>query len=139
MSTPAPARKMFASLSVRDLEKSVRFFRALGFSFNPKFTDEKAACLIINEDAFVMLLQDNYFRSFAVNPPSDAATQPNAIFGTSCNSREEVNELVRAAINAGGSLAQDPQDHGFMYAWSFRDLDGFHWEAIWMNPAHLHH
>jgi len=128
------SRKMFVSLPVRDLKQSMDFFGKLGFSFNPQFTDEKAACMIIGEDAYVMLLTEAFFRTFTRKELCDTSKYSEGLFALSCNSRAEVDEMVKTAIAAGGKHAVDPQDHGFMYGWSFYDLDGHHWEVIWMDP-----
>lgn len=128
------SRKMFVNLAVRDLKKSMAFFSALGFEFNPKFTDEKAACMVISDDAFVMLLTEPFFRTFTKRAPCDTSTHTEGLFALSCGSRAEVDEMVKKALAAGGTHAMNPQDHGFMYTWSFYDLDGHHWEVVWMDP-----
>jgi len=127
-------RKLFVNIAVRDLPKSMEFFSALGFTFNKQFTDEKAACLIISDDAYFMLLTEPFFRSFATHEPADPTRVTEGMFALSCNSRAEVDEMVRRAIDAGGTHAKEPIDHGFMYGWSFHDLDGHHWEVLWMDP-----
>jgi len=126
---------MFVNLSVRDVRKSMAFFGVLGFGFNSRFTDENAACLVVNDDASVMLLAEPFFRTFTNRQPCDTTSQTEALFAISCDSREEVDALVHRAIDSGGSYAMDPVDHGFMYGWSFYDLDGHHWEVFWMDPA----
>jgi predicted lactoylglutathione lyase len=128
-------RKLFLNLMVKDLKKSMDFFGALGFTFNPKFTDDKAACMLIGEDAFAMLLTEPFFRGFTKRQPAETATHTEALIALSCASRAEVDEMVNAAIAAGGTPAMEPQDHGFMYGRSFYDPDGHHWEAFWMDPA----
>src|SRR5688572_24835332 len=128
-------RKMFVNLAVRDLNRTKEFFSALGFTFNPKFTDNNAACMIVSEDGYVMLLMEPFFKGFTKREICDTKTHTEALVALSCSSREEVDEMVRKAIAAGGSHAMDPQDHGFMYAWSFYDPDGHHWEVFWMDPA----
>jgi uncharacterized protein len=127
-------RKMLVNLPVRDLKRSMDFFGKLGFSFNPQFTDEKAACMIISEDAYVMLLSETFFRTFTRKELCDTSKYTEGLFALSCSSRVGVDEMVKAAIAAGGTHAMDPQDHGFMYGWSFYDLDRHHWEVIWMDP-----
>ncbi|MBP7779662.1 MAG: VOC family protein [Acidobacteria bacterium] len=131
------SRKMFVNLSVRDLPKAKEFFARLGFSFNPQFTDDNAACMIVSEEAFVMLLTEPFFRGFTKKEICDTATRTEGLFALSCTSREEVDALVKTALEHGGTAAMDPQDHGFMYGWSFYDLDGHHWEVMWMDPAHV--
>jgi predicted lactoylglutathione lyase len=130
-------RKMFVNLPVRDLKRSMDFFGKLGFSFNPRFTDDKAACMIISEEAYVMLLSETFFKTFTRKELCDTTRYTEGLFALSCSSRVEVDEMVKTAIAAGGTHAVAPQDHGFMYGWSFYDLDGHHWEVIWMDPKHL--
>jgi predicted lactoylglutathione lyase len=133
MATPR-SRKMFVNLVVRDLTRSMDFFRSLGFDFNPKFTDQNAACMIVGDDAFVMLLTEPFFRRFTRRELCDTTTHTEGLFALSCASKAEVDDLVKAAVAAGGSHAMEPQDHGFMYGWSFYDPDGHHWEVFWMDP-----
>jgi len=127
-------RKLFVNIVVRDLKASMDFFRRLGFEFNPKFTDENAACMIVSDEAYFMLLTPPHFARFSTRKRSDPREQTEALYAISCASRAEVDELVKTAVAAGGAHAMDPQDHGFMYQWSFYDLDGHHWEVIWMDP-----
>jgi predicted lactoylglutathione lyase len=131
------ARKIFVNLPVRDLKRSMDFFAKLGFRFDPQFTDEQAACMVVSDEAFVMLLVEQRFRDFTGKPISNATRSTEAILAVSAGSRTEVDELVKAAIAAGGAHALAPMDHGFMYGWSFYDPDGHHWEVMWMDPAHL--
>jgi predicted lactoylglutathione lyase len=133
--TATGSREIFVNLSVRDLEKSKEFFSALGFTFNAQFTDDKAACMVISDKAYVMLLTEPFFRGFTKKEVCDTTTHTEALLAISCESRAEVDAIVRKAIDAGGSHALDPQDHGFMYGWSFYDIDGHHWEVLWMDPA----
>lgn len=128
------SRDIFVNLAVRDLSKSMEFFSALGFTFNPQFTDDKAACMIISDKAYVMLLVEPFFRGFTKKEPCDTSRSTEAFLALSCASRAEVDQVVRKAIDAGGSHVLDPTDHGFMYGWSFYDLDGHHWEVLWMDP-----
>jgi uncharacterized protein len=127
------SRQIFVNLAVRDLSRSMEFFRKLGFQFNPKFTDDKAACMIINDGAYVMLLAEPFFRTFTKKEICDTSAHTEGLFALSCGSRAEVDELVSKAKAAGGKHAMDPKDHGFMYGWSFYDLDGHHWEVLWMD------
>jgi predicted lactoylglutathione lyase len=128
------SRELFVNLPVRDLPKSKDFFDALGFTFNQQFTDDKAACMVVSDKAYVMLLTEPFFRGFMKNQQCDTSTHTEALFALSCESRAEVDQMVRKAIDAGGRQAMDPVDHGFMYSWSFYDLDGHHWEVLWMDP-----
>ena len=128
------SRKLFLNLPVRDLKKSMEFFSKLGFDFNPQFTDDKAACLVISDDAYSMLLTEPFFKTFTKREICDTSRSSEGLFALSCESRAEVDELVKKALAAGGKPAMDPVDHGFMYGWSFYDLDGHHWEVLWMDP-----
>lgn len=127
-------RKMFVNLAVRDLKRAKVFFSALGFDFNPKFTDEKAACMVISDEGYVMLLAEPFFKTFTTRAVCDTSRQTEALLALSCESRTEVDELVKKAIAAGGRDAMPAQDQGFMYGRSFYDLDGHHWEVLWMEP-----
>lgn len=131
------SRKMFVNLSVRDLPKAKDFFSQLGFTFNPQFTDDNAACMIVSEEAFVMLLTEPFFKGFTTKAICDTASRTEGLFALSCTSREEVDQLTTTALAGGGTPAMEPQDHGFMYSRSFYDLDGHHWEVLWMDPAHI--
>jgi predicted lactoylglutathione lyase len=128
-------RKLFVNMAVEDLKQSMAFFSSLGFEFNPRFTDDNAACMLVGEDAYVMLLMKKFFGNFTTRPLADTATHTEALFALSCSSRAEVDELVKKAIAAGATHAMPPMDQGFMYGWSFYDLDGHHWELFWMDPA----
>jgi uncharacterized protein len=129
------SRKLFVNLAVRDVKKSMEFFSRLGFEFNPKFTDEKAACMIVSDEAYCMLLGEQFFRTFTKREVCDTSKQTEALLALSCTSKAEVDELVKKAIASGGKHAMDAQDHGFMYGWSFYDPDGHHWEVFWMDPS----
>jgi uncharacterized protein len=133
--TPATRHKLFVNIPVSDLQRSIIFFEALGFRFNLQFTDPTTTCMLVGEDAYFMLLTKERFASFSHRPMGDPAVQTNALFALSVGSRDEVDAMVGKAIAAGGSHAADRQDHGFMYGWSFRDLDGQHWEVFWMDPS----
>jgi predicted lactoylglutathione lyase len=128
-------RKIFINIAVQDLGRSMEFFRKLGFEFNSRFTDNNAACMIVSDEAYFMLLTEPFFRTFTTRAKSDTTSDTEAMFAFSCESRAEVDELVNIALEAGGSRAMDPTDHGFMYSWSFYDPDGHHFEVVWMDPA----
>ncbi|KYF54102.1 hypothetical protein BE08_28825 [Sorangium cellulosum] len=129
------SRKLFVNLPVKDLKRSIDFFTKLGFSFNPHFTDDKATCMILSEDAYVMLLVEARFKDFTKKRICDTSTSTEGIFALTAANRAEVDELVKTAIAAGGTHAKEPTDHGFMYTWSFYDLDGHHWEVFYMDPG----
>jgi predicted lactoylglutathione lyase len=128
-------RKIFVNLAVDNLQRTMEFFGKLGFEFNKQFTDENAACMIINEDAYAMLLTRPFFQGFTKKAVCEAGTHTEVMLALSCESRAEVDDMVHRAIAAGGTHAMDPMDHGFMYGWSFYDLDGHHWEVVWMDPS----
>lgn len=129
------ARKLFINLPVKQLPRSIEFFTGLGFALNPQFTDDKAACLIVSHETFVMLLTSTYFETFTKKPVSDANQQTEVLIAISAESRNEVDALTDKALATGAKPANEPQDHGFMYARSFFDPDGHHWEVIWMDPS----
>ena len=127
--------QMFLNLPVKDLKTSVDFFTALGFSFNPDYTDENATCMIVNENACVMLLVENYFKTFTAKEVASTRGAAEAIIAYSVDGREAVDEAVRTALANGGSPSEEAIDHGFMYNHSFQDPDGHLWEVIWTDPA----
>jgi predicted lactoylglutathione lyase len=128
-------RKIFVNLAVKDLNRSKQFFTQLGFEFNPQFSNEQGACMVISEDAYVMLLVEPFFQTFTQKALCDARQHTEVINAISSASRAEVDSLCERAIAAGGSPCQPPQDYGFMYSRSFYDIDGHHWEVVWMEPA----
>ena len=127
------SRLLFLSLPIKDLDASVAFFTSLGFSFDPNFSDETGTCMIVSDQAMVMLLTEPRFADFAKKPIADPHGSTGAIVGVSAESRERVDELAEAALAAGAGRAADPIDMGFMYGRSFYDLDGHHWEVVWMD------
>jgi uncharacterized protein len=129
------ADKVFINLPVKDLDQSISFFTEIGFEFNPQFTDENATCMVINENAFVMLLVEDFFKTFTKKEISDTTKSTEAILAISADSREQVDEIVNKALAAGGKASNDPVDHGFMYGWSFQDIDGHLWELIYMDES----
>jgi uncharacterized protein len=129
---------IFINVAVKNLEKSKAFFEQLGFSFNPQFTDETAASMIINENIYFMLLTDNKFQSFIKDRTiSDTSLTTEAIYTLSVDSREAVDAFLDKVIMAGGSPFREPEDYGYMYARSFTDLDNHIWEIFWMDQAHV--
>jgi uncharacterized protein len=129
--------KIFVNLPVKDLDKSVEFFTKLGYSFNPQFTDENATCMIVSDDIFVMLLVEPYFQTFTPKPIADARRSSEVLIALSCESREQVHEMVRKAVAAGGATYNDAKDHGFMLQHGYQDLDGHIWELVYMEPSAL--
>ncbi|WP_437308679.1 VOC family protein [Sorangium sp. So ce388] len=128
------SHKLFVSLPIKNLDRSVAFWKSLGFTFNPKFTGEQAACMLIGEHAYAMLLVEPFFKTFTKKAICDTATHVEGAFGLTCESRAEVDAMVEKALAGGGKEPDPPQDHGFMYGRSFEDLDGHHWEVLWMDP-----
>ena len=136
MTTPAHAgRTLFVNMPVANVERSMAFFAQLGFSFNPAFSDDKAACMLVGEHAFVMLLSRERFAEVSKLPIADPTTHTLALYCFSVSSRDEVDTVSAAALAAGGSEADDAEDFGFMYSRSFFDLDGHGWQVMWMDPA----
>ena len=129
------ATKIFVNLPVKDLNKSVDFFTKLGYSFNPQFTNEKATCMIISEDIYVMLLVEKFFKTFTKKEITDASKSTEAIICLSADSKDAVDEMIRKAVSAGAKTPGDKQDNGFMYGHGYEDLDGHLWEIMWMDPA----
>ncbi|MBX4146015.1 VOC family protein [Paenibacillus lautus] len=128
---------IFVNLPVKDLEKTKDFFSKIGFEFNAQFTDKNAACLVIGDNIFAMLLTEDYFKTFTKKDLSNAANTTEVILALSAESREQVDEIVNAALSAGGSPSNDPVDHGFMYGWSFQDPDGHLWEVMYMDQSQV--
>ena len=128
------ATQIFVNLPVKDLKRSVTFFTQLGFTFNPEFTDENATCMIVGENIFVMLLVEDFFKSFTKKPIADTSKSAEVIVALSADSRNQVDEMVNKALSAGATAPNDKQDQGFMYSWGFQDLDGHLWELVYMEP-----
>jgi len=129
------ARMIFVNIAIDDLDRSVEFFTTLGFEFDPRFTDETATCMIVNDEAYVMLLTKAKFEEFTPKKLVDPTTHTEAILALSAESREQVDHLADTALQSGGTPANDPMDYGFMYGRSFQDPDGHIWEVMWMDPA----
>jgi predicted lactoylglutathione lyase len=127
------ATKIFVNLPVKDLNKSMDFFKEIGYSFNPQFTDETAACMVITEDIYAMLLTHAKFKEFTKKEIADATKTTEVLTCLSTDSKDQVNELVDNALKAGATEARDPEDYGFMYSRSFNDLDGHIWEVLRMD------
>ncbi|WP_417897382.1 VOC family protein [Bacillus haimaensis] len=129
------ADKIFVNLPVKNLDETIEFFSKIGFEFNPQFTDENATCMVISDNIFAMLLVEDYFKSFTKKDISDTAKSSEVIIALTANSREEVEEIVNRAFDAGGKPSNDPQDHGFMYGWGFEDINGHLWEVFYMEQG----
>jgi uncharacterized protein len=127
------AKQIFVNLPVKDLKKSMDFFTKLGFTFNPQFTDDNAACMIIGENIYSMLLMEKFFKGFTKKEISDAKKTTEVLIAIDTNSPQEVDDIVSKAIAAGGTIYREPDDHGWMYSYSFADLDGHQWEVLYMD------
>lgn len=129
------AQMIFVNLPVRDLNRSKDFFAHLGYTFNPQFTDETAACMVISEHIYAMLLTHAKFQGFTPLAISDATKSTEVLICLSCESRARVDDLVARAVAAGGAAHMEPKDYGMMYGHGFTDPDGHIWEVMWMDPA----
>ncbi len=129
------ATKIFVNLPVKNLKGSVEFFTRLDYKFNPQFTDETAACMIVSEGIYVMLLTQAKFKEFTPKKICDATKSTEVLVCLSCESRAQVNDMVGKAVSAGGTTYAESKDYGFMYQHGFQDLDGHIWELIYMEPS----
>ena len=131
------SKQIFINLPVKDLKKSITFFKKLGFKFNPQFTDDKAACMIIGENIYSMLLLEKFFKSFTKKRVADAKKTTEVLIAIDVKSRKDVDRMIKKVVAAGGSLYNKPQDHGWMYGHSFADLDGHQWEVLYMDESKI--
>jgi predicted lactoylglutathione lyase len=129
--------QIFVNLPVKDLSRTVEFFKKLGFAFNPQFTDENATCMIINNNIFVMLLVEKFFKTFTKKEICDTTKDTEVIIALSTESREKVDEMMQHVFEAGGKESREPQDYGWMYGRSFQDINGHLWEIIYMDEKAL--
>jgi len=132
-------KQIFVNLPVKNVERTRSFFAGLGFSFNPRYSNDQALCMEIGENIFAMLLAESFFKTFIKKPVADATRSTEVLVCLSCESRAEVDDLVARALAGGGTAPNAPQDHGFMYGHGFEDLDGHLWELVHMisePPAH---
>jgi uncharacterized protein len=127
--------KLFANLPVKDLDKTIKFFTHLGFTFNPQFTDENATCMNIGNDSFVMLLVEKFFKKFINKEICDTTKYTEVILALSANNREQVDNMITKAIEAGGKEYMKSQDYGWMYHRSFEDINGHIWELVYMDES----
>ncbi len=129
--------QIYVNLPVKELQASIDFFSSLGFTFNEQFTNENATCMIIGENIYSMLLVEPFFQTFTRKQITNAKQSTEAIIALATDSRERVDELIRLAIKAGGSVPNDIQDHGWIYTHSFEDLDGHVWELLYIDESKL--
>ena len=125
--------QIFVNLPVKDLNRSVKFFTNLGYTFNPTFTDENATCMVLGDNLFVMLLVEKFFSSFTDKSIADTSKSNEVLTCVACSSREQVDALVAKARAGGAKVPREPQDHGFMYGHGYEDLDGHTWELVHMT------
>src|SRR4051794_9044044 len=131
MTSPAhPGRTLFVNMPVADLERSKAFFSKLGFSYNPLFTDETAACMLVGEQAFVMLLSREKFAEFSKLPIADPTTHALALYCFSVSSRDEVDAVGAAALAAGATQAGEGEGHGLIYSPRFFCPDRDRWQGM---------
>ena len=123
---------IFINLPVENVANSVEFFKGLGFEFNPQFTDQNSACMIIGKDMYAMISNKDKFAGFIKKPIAPSNTT-EAIISLSCESIEEVKTISEKAFELGAARINEPEDHGFMYSWGFEDLDGHLWDLFWMD------
>jgi predicted lactoylglutathione lyase len=123
-------QQIFVNMPCKDLARSKAFFEALGYRFNPQFTNDQGASLILGDNLFAMLLAEDFAKTFTSKALVDARTSTEQWVCLSCDSREQVDTLVAKARAAGGTVPGEPTDHGFMYGHGFEDLDGHHWELV---------
>jgi predicted lactoylglutathione lyase len=128
-------KQIYVNLPVKNLEPTKAFFSSLGFTFNAQYTNEQAACMVVADDIYVMLLVESFFQTFTKKPVADATKVTEVLVCLSCESRAQVDELVAKALAAGGKAPNAPQDHGFMYAHGFEDIDGHMWELVHMDAS----
>lgn len=126
-------RQIFVNLPVKDIARSMQFFKQLGFDFNMQFTDDKAACLVIGENIYAMLLKEEFFKNFTKKEIADASKVTEVLIAIDVESKAAVDSLVQKAVSAGGTIYAEPSDHGWMYQHSFADLDGHQWEIFYSD------
>jgi hypothetical protein len=126
---------IFVNLSTRDLERAKAFYTGLGWTINPNFTGENAACVVIDENIFLMVLTRDFFQTFTDQPIGDPTVDVQIEIAFSRESRAEVDAILEKALAAGGTERREAQDYGFMYSRDFLDPDGHLFSALWMDPV----
>ena len=129
------SKQVFINLPVADLKQSISFYEAVGFTNNPQFTDQTAACMIWSDTIFVMLLTHNKLKQFTSKTIVDARTSVEVSIALSMENNEEVNVFAEKALKAGGRESSEPQDYGFMYQRGVEDPDGHNWEVMYMDMS----
>lgn len=126
-------KQIFINLAVTDLQKSMDFYAALGFTNNPQFSDETGKCMVWSENIFVMLLSHEKFSGFTTKPIADTKSAVAGLFSLSVDSTEEVNKIIENGLNAGGIEPSEMKDYGFMQQRTIEDFDGHTWEIFYMD------
>jgi uncharacterized protein len=129
------AKKIFINLPVANLQKAMSFYAAIGFTNNPQFTDDTAACMVLTEEIYVMLLTQTKFGEFTKKEIANTAKTASVINSLSVDSNEEVNTMLEKVLAAGGKEPNEAKDYGFMQQRSFEDLDGHLWEVLYMDMS----
>jgi predicted lactoylglutathione lyase len=127
------AKQIFINLAVKDLQKSMGFYTALGFTNNPQFSDETGKCMVWADNIFVMLLTHEKFAGFATKPIADTKSFVAGLFSLSTDSVEELNSIVDKGLKAGGKEPSEMRDYGFMQQRTIEDFDGHTWEIFYMD------
>ena len=127
------AKQIFINLAVKDLQKSMDFYTALGFTNNPQFSDDAGICMVWNENIFVMILTHEKFKNFATKPIADTKSNLAGLFSLSLNSLDEVNTIMTNGLKAGGIEPSEMKDYGFMQQRTIEDFDGHTWEIFYMD------
>ena len=127
------AHQIFINLAVKDLQKSMEFYTALGFVNNPQFSDDSGKCMVWGDNIFVMLLTHEKFANFATKPIADTKSNVAALFSLSTDSVDEVNMIVTNGLKAGGIEPSEMRDYGFMQQRTIEDFDGHTWEIFYMD------
>jgi uncharacterized protein len=128
-------KQIYVNLPVRDMTRARHFFESLGYYFNPQFSNEQGACLVLGDNLFVMLLVEPFFQTFTSKAVADATSTTEVIVCLACDSRAQIEALVEKAFALGATRPRPPQDHGFMYQDAYTDLDGHIWELVYMSGA----
>ena len=128
-------RQIFINLATKNLSEAKDFFAKLGFQFNANFSNDDGCCVIIADNISVMLLSESHFKNFTDKTICDSKHSAESLLCISCESRDEVDNMVAKAESLGANIPRDPQDHGFMYGHGFEDLDGHTWELIFMDQT----
>lgn len=126
-------KQIFINLAVKDLQKSMAFYTALGFTNNPQFSDDSGKCMVWCENIFVMILTHEKFSLFATKPIADTKTHVAGLFSLLLDSLDEVNTMMENGLTAGGIEPSEMKDYGFMQQRTIEDFDGHTWEIFYMD------